>query len=168
MLNQSAGETDLRYDATQEAYYYDVDGDAAHDTDGTEGYLDLLVVEVPGDYANVQAAIDSNDCKKGSTTAHQGCRIRVAPGTYAEVFEIGSAALVSGDYQNSIVVEGRLHWRPVDSRRKQFVRGDVHRKRCAEPRHYQRQRIDRLGDPKSMYRHGRIRHQRHPIWDCDR
>lgn len=106
VLNQSAGETDLRYDATQEAYYYDVDGDAAHDTDGTEGYLDLLVVEVPGDYANVQAAIDSNDCKKGSTTAHQGCRIRVAPGTYAEVFEIGSAALVSGDYQNSIVVEG--------------------------------------------------------------
>ncbi len=105
-LNQAVGETDLRYDATSEAYYYDVDGDSSHDADGTEPNLDLLSVEVPADHATVQAAIDSNDCKKGSTTAHQGCRIVVAPGTYAEVFEIGSTALVSADYQNSIVVEG--------------------------------------------------------------
>jgi hypothetical protein len=105
-LDQTTNETDLRYDATMEAYYYDVDGDAAHDTDGTEDYLDMLTIEVPGDYATVQAAIDSNDCKKGSTTAHQGCRIVVAPGTYSEVFEIGSTATTSADYQNSIVVEG--------------------------------------------------------------
>lgn len=105
-LDQTTNETDLRYDATQEGYYYDVDGDAAHDTDGTEDYLDLLTIDVPGDYATVQSAIDSNDCKKGSTTAHQGCRIVVAPGTYAEVFEIGSTGTTSADYQNSIVVEG--------------------------------------------------------------
>lgn len=106
VLDQAVTETDLRYDSTQEGYYYDVDGDSTHDTGGTEDYLDLLTIEVPGDYANVQAAIDSNDCKKGSTTANQGCRIVVAPGTYAEVFEIGSTGTTSADYQNSIVVEG--------------------------------------------------------------
>lgn len=103
-LNQSVGETDLRYDSTQDAYYYDADGDATHDTDGTEDYLDMLTVEVPSDHANVQAALDSNDCKKGSTTPNQGCRIRVAHGTYAEVFEIGGTVLA--DTQYSVAIEG--------------------------------------------------------------
>lgn len=106
VLDQSVGETDFRYDSTFNGYFYDVDGDGSHDTDGSEDLLDLSTVRVPDDYASVQAAIDSSDCKKGSTTVHQGCRIIVAPGTYAEVFDIGSTALVSTDYQNSIVVEG--------------------------------------------------------------
>ena len=104
-LEQSAGETDLRYDATSEAYYYDVDGDSVHDTDGTERSLDILKVEVPGDYASVQAALDSNDCKKGTTTADLGCHIRVANGTYAEKFEISDASSTA-NAQYSIIIAG--------------------------------------------------------------
>lgn len=104
ILDQTAGETDLRYDATQEAYFHDTDGDGSRDTDGTEPYADMGVVEVPQDYATVQLAIDSNDCKKGSGTANQGCAIRVSPGTYAQVFEVGGTTLP--DTQYSILIEG--------------------------------------------------------------
>jgi hypothetical protein len=108
-LDQTAGETDLRYDATLESYYYDVDGDGARDTNGTEPFVDTQTVQVPGDYATVQAALDSEDCKKGTSFSgsNQGCRIVVANGTYAQSFEVGgpnaSAAL---DAQNSILIEG--------------------------------------------------------------
>lgn len=104
-LDQTAGETDLRYDATLESYYVDTDGDGSRDVDGTEPFLDLSVIEVPGDFSSIQAALDSNDCEKGSTNANQGCRI-VASGTRAERFEISDAS-TTANQQWSIIVEGK-------------------------------------------------------------
>lgn len=105
LLDQSAGETDLRYDATFEAYYYDTDGDGTRDVDGTEPFLDVSSIEVPQDFATIQDAIESADCKEGSTTANQGCRI-VFSGTRAESVVIGSAGDTS-QQQWSIIIEGK-------------------------------------------------------------
>lgn len=93
----------LRKDGS--AYFVDKDGDLTHDTDDTERYVDFLHVEVPGDYANVQAALDGSECKKGTTTPNQGCHIHVAPGVYAEKFEISDAS-VTANQQASIIIEG--------------------------------------------------------------
>lgn len=86
-------------------YFIDKNGDFARDTDGTEPFADFQHIEVPGDYATVQAALDSEDCKKGSSSggANQGCHIFVH-GTYAESFEIGG--IIDADLQNSVVIEG--------------------------------------------------------------
>lgn len=102
-LDQSVGETDFRYDSTLEAYYYDTDGGGTRATDGTEPFLDTQIVEVPLDYATIQAAIDSNDIGKGST-ANIGGTVRLGRGTYTQSFELGGIATT--DYQNSIGVEG--------------------------------------------------------------
>jgi hypothetical protein len=101
-LLQGSG-SDFRYAATEDAYYYDVDGDGVRDTDGTENFVDLLSIEVPRDYDTVQEALDSNHCKKGNT-ANTGCRIVVAPGVYAQSFEIGGS--LTTDFQYSVAVEG--------------------------------------------------------------
>ncbi len=101
-LDQASG-NDLRRDSGTGSYYYDVDGDGSRDTDGSESFLDTITLEVPGDYATVQDALDSNHCKKGNTE-NTGCHIRVANGKYAQSFEIGG---VDGTtYQYSIIVEG--------------------------------------------------------------
>lgn len=86
-------------------YYIDKNGDGDRDDDTTEPFLDMVRVTVPSDYASVQAALDSNDCKKGTTTANLGCHIIVDNGTYAERFEISDAS-VTANAQYSIIIEG--------------------------------------------------------------
>lgn len=105
-LDQTTG-PDFRRSATEGAYYLDVDGDEARATNGTEPFADFLDIEIPRDYVTIQAALNSSDCKRGTTNADQGCSIRVGPSTRAEVVEIGgTTAQGSAESQNSIRIAG--------------------------------------------------------------
>lgn len=91
--------------ASGDAYYIDQDDDDARDTNRTEPSIDTGWIQVPADYATPQLALDSEECKQGTSTLMLGCKIRLAPGTYAERLEI-SHPTDTAQQQASIIIEG--------------------------------------------------------------
>lgn len=104
-MDQAGGEKDFRYDATRDAYYIDANGNGSRATDGTEPFIDTIDIHVPSDYASIQLAVDSDECKKGTTTPGAACRVLIGIGSFAEKVEIGDPS-VTANFQNAVILQG--------------------------------------------------------------